>query len=347
MQQILVFLLVLCTSVLAGAGATYNSSTVHIGSLYDYILEVKSPESQMLPSSITFVGDVMLARRVETYLDTYGSDYVYSGLPILSSTTKLVGNFEASIPLKHLQTPDNTFMFSVDSTHLTALADYGFSYMSLANNHSFDYKSEGLAHTQKKLMDNDLNWFGDPQYIGTSSVTYLTTANATIALIGINTITQTFNTQIFQQLMDEASLTSDFQIVYVHWGTEYEMRHSKKQENIAYAMVDAGVDAIIGHHPHVVQDIGVYKQVPIFYSLGNFIFDQYFAEDVQKGLWLEMFVDDNKLKFQLQGITSIGSRSAPQFMSLYENDLFLQDIANKSTLELKEMIRNGRINQLE
>ncbi len=107
-----------------------------------------------------------------------------------------------------------------------------------------------------------------------------------------------------------------------------------------------GAEAVIGHHPHVVQDIELYKGVPIFYSLGNFIFDQYYSTEVQEGLWVEMEVAaDNSVEYTLKGVTSIGSWSAPRFMSAYENDVFLQTLAKKSTKSIYEQIESGKITQ--
>lgn len=70
-------------------------------------------------------------------------------------------------------------------------------------------------------------------------------------------------------------------IVNIHFGTEYQKKHNKTQENIAHTLVDNGAAIIIGHHPHVVQDSETYKGVPIYYSLGNFIFDQPFPETLE------------------------------------------------------------------
>ena len=59
-------------------------------------------------------------------------------------------------------------------------------------------------------------------------------------------------------------------------------------------MVDSGADIIIGHHPHVIQNYEIYKERPIFYSLGNFIFDQYFSAETQEGLAIKIILSDEK-----------------------------------------------------
>jgi hypothetical protein len=107
---------------------------------------------------------------------------------------------------------------------------------------------------------------------------------------------------------------SDMQIAYVHWGTEYELAHNAAQETLAHVLIDAGADAVIGHHPHVVQDVAFYKDKPIFYSLGNFIFDQYWDTDVQTGLGVRMTIDDGSIAYEAIPFTTAGSRVQPTIM---------------------------------
>ncbi len=71
--------------------------------------------------------------------------------------------------------------------------------------------------------------------------------------------------------------------------------HNKRQENLAHTAIDNGADMVIGHHPHVTQDMEEYNGKTIIYSLGNFIFDQYFSEDTMKGAVLEVTFEDKKI----------------------------------------------------
>jgi poly-gamma-glutamate synthesis protein (capsule biosynthesis protein) len=73
--------------------------------------------------------------------------------------------------------------------------------------------------------------------------------------------------------------------VYPHWGWEYQKLASARQRAMARIMIDHGADAVVGGHPHVTQDIEVYKGKPIFYSLGNFVFDGFSDDDTRTG-WL-------------------------------------------------------------
>ncbi len=94
-----------------------------------------------------------------------------------------------------------------------------------------------------------------------------------------------------------ANTFADIVIVSMHSGNEYEPEPNEVQRAFARAAIDAGADIVIGHHPHVVQSAEVYQGKPIYYSVGNFVFDQMWNEDVRTGLMLEvMFGKEGVLK---------------------------------------------------
>ena len=79
-------------------------------------------------------------------------------------------------------------------------------------------------------------------------------------------------------------------IVSPHWGIEYQKEPTEKMRQWAYQFIDSGADAVIGAHPHIIGDIEEYNGKKIFYSLGNFAFDQYFSEETMNGIVVEMLV---------------------------------------------------------
>jgi gamma-polyglutamate biosynthesis protein CapA len=89
-------------------------------------------------------------------------------------------------------------------------------------------------------------------------------------------------------------VNADLVVVNVHWGQEYDTEASPRQKALAKAMVDAGADIIIGHHPHVLQSFDVYKQGIIFYSLGNFVFDQGWTRTKDTAMVQYNLTDDGK-----------------------------------------------------
>ncbi|HEB46771.1 MAG TPA: CapA family protein, partial [Candidatus Nealsonbacteria bacterium] len=82
----------------------------------------------------------------------------------------------------------------------------------------------------------------------------------------------------------------------MHFGEEYKSQPTSEQKYFARLAIDTGADLIIGHHPHVVQEIERYKDGYIAYSLGNFIFDQGFSKETMQGLMLKVVIEDGKIR---------------------------------------------------
>ncbi|MFT5849874.1 MAG: poly-gamma-glutamate synthesis protein (capsule biosynthesis protein) [Patiriisocius sp.] len=344
MQRLFILFGILLLAISTGSGVVSVPDQLHIGSFAQMVhtepelLEPTHPYTQM-----TVVGDVMLARHVEKYLNAYGSSYAYSQLPVMATSTALLGNFEAPIPEEHVPTEANTFRFSVDQQHVPALRAYGFTHMSLANNHAYDSGLPGFASTQEVLKEADVVPVGSPE-LSSSSISYIEINGTSIAVIAIYALDITPDPAVLAEIVTQAADSSDYQFAYIHWGNEYKPVHNAFQEALAYTLIDLGVDTIFGHHPHVVQDIEIYNDGLIFYSLGNFIFDQYFSIEVQEGLQVTVSPTQSGLQYILDGVSSIGSRSAPRLMQGFERDVFLTDLANKSSEAVQEQIRAGIIN---
>lgn len=291
---------------------------------------------------ILFVGDVLLARDVERHMDEKGSDYPFHRIDLfLSGYDHVVGNFEASIPEVHTRTPDFTTRFSVHEKHLPALVDVGFSLFSLANNHSFDFGGEGYMHAKESLANVGLGVFGSPHQLLEEDISFLTVNEVRLAILPFTMVGGSVSVERLREMLAFAEKQSDAQIVYIHWGEEYESMWSPIQEQVAHVLVDAGADAVIGHHPHVVQGIEVYNGVPIFYSLGNFVFDQYEDPLLQEGLLVEVLPQAKTLSFSFKSVTSIDMRAAPRLMSEGEERLFKTRLRENSHRSASEFIYRG------
>jgi poly-gamma-glutamate synthesis protein (capsule biosynthesis protein) len=124
---------------------------------------------------------------------------------------------------------------------------------------------------------------------------------------------------------------------------EYEHQFNTTQQELAHQIIDAGADIIIGHHPHVVQGMEIYKNKPIFYSLGNFVFDQYFSEDTQQELGVGIHYEQGNYQIYLFPILSTGSQLS--LMKAGERDVFLNKFIDWSEIDesYKNQIKQGRI----
>jgi gamma-polyglutamate biosynthesis protein CapA len=343
MNRLLIFLLLCFIAVCAGVYISLPQNEFSIGTFSASSFVEPEEKPTVVKNKIRFVGDIMLARNVENLMDAYGYNYPFSVLPKNPDTAYVVGNFEAAIPAVHTPTPSMQFSFSVDPQYLQGLNEYGFTHLGLANNHAYDFGVDDFTHTNMQIQQNGLVSFGDPGSLATSSVSVISLGTSTVAIVGVYAVQAAPAVADIAQVFKYASDISDYQIAYVHFGDEYKLVHNGTQEHLSHLFIDAGADAVIGHHPHVVQDIELYKNAPIFYSLGNFIFDQYFSEEVQTGLMTELSIEDKKLSFELLPVTSIGSRSTPRAMSQYEAQEMLKTLAKKSDTELSEMILSGVI----
>ena len=86
------------------------------------------------------------------------------------------------------------------------------------------------------------------------------------------------------QAIRDTQESVDVVIVMAHWGEEYLPEPPERVRKLGRAFIDAGADVVIGTHPHVIQSHEDYSGGRIYYSLGNFVFDQYFSEETMNGL---------------------------------------------------------------
>jgi poly-gamma-glutamate synthesis protein (capsule biosynthesis protein) len=299
---------------------------------------------------VLFVGDIMLGRGVESLMEEYGMEYPFQNVrKRITEASLSVGNLEGIVSEKHIHTPSMTFQFSIRSEYLSYVHAVGIDVLSLANNHSNDYGDGALAYTRALCIQSNLLCGGGPTMTPEYSTVVTEVHGKKIGLFFLQTVTQTpaFD-DIMKQIMSLRT-ESDIQIAYVHWGDEYALTHNVAQELLAKKLIDSGIDAVIGLHPHVVQDIGMYKGKPIFYSLGNFIFDQYFSTDVQEGIAVLMDIDDTKIVYSLLGHTSIATRAQPVGMSAIESQILFSRILTPIMKYSEVDAKNGTItiSQLE
>ena len=300
-------------SMLSAVHISYGTLPVaaeHMGLVIGSEKQLTKVETQENETEATllFVGDILLARRVEKIIDERGIDHVFGAVAdTIQSADVAIGNFEGSVPEKHVPTRDFGMRFSVKSAYLEALKDVGFDVLSLANNHSFDYGAKGHQNTRTHCRDAELVCGGTALGLNDESVRIVSVGAHRFGILFLHALSPYDESDVISYLT-YLNDNSDVQIAYVHWGQEYEPHHSPAQETLAHLLVDSGADVVISHHPHVIQDIALYKDAPIFYSLGNFVFDQYFDTAVQEGLMVEMRALDTEIRYTLHGVRSVEER---------------------------------------
>ena len=182
----------------------------------------------------------------------------------------------------------------------------------------------GFEESKNNLQAAGLDFYGSQYKVDDSSLLIKKIGDFNFAFIGINYTNSPVGIMKVVDLIKKArEATADFVIINAHWGTEYKSISNSRQRQLAHSLIDAGADVIIGHHPHVVQEMEIYNDRPIFYSLGNFIFDQYFSVPTQQGLGVGLIFKEKEIStyvFPLQGLKSQVSQMTPVTGQKYLND---------------------------
>jgi poly-gamma-glutamate capsule biosynthesis protein CapA/YwtB (metallophosphatase superfamily) len=163
--------------------------------------------------------------------------------------------------------------------------------VATANNHFFDYGIEGLKNSYNTLNKFNIEWMGSGFNLAEASKPIIKSiGDLKFGLINIaeNEWTTTFGEEpgcnpidladIFNQIVILKNKV-DFIIINVHGGHENYELPSPRMKKWYRFFIDAGANAVIGHHTHIISGYEVYKDSPIFYGLGNFCFDWYFTKD--------------------------------------------------------------------
>jgi len=193
-------------------------------------------------------------------------------------------------------------VFSADPALIAGVRNAGIDYVSLANNHIGDAGRAGILQTITNLDRFGLRHSG----AGATSAAahkpaWFTIDGVRVAILAYDTIAKYYaagpSTPGSAQLTaagvraDVAAARragANLVLVYPHWGTEYDPTPFAGQQALAHAVIDAGADMVIGNHAHWVGAMELYKGKPIWYALGNFVFDQTWSEPTMEGMLLEM-----------------------------------------------------------
>lgn len=271
-------------------------------------IEIKEEENNEI--KMIAVGDIMLSRAVERKMIEY-NDYKYPFLKIAERINKadiVFGNLETTI-ISGRVIRDNEMIFRADSKSVEGLKLAGFNILSIANNHIMNFGKSGLESTIKNLDENNISHIGAgigkeeiyksviKDIKGTKFAFLGFTYNSDQRRSSNGAVYGVANMEIkkMKESVEKAKLENDIVIVSMHAGTEYKTSSSLFQENFARSAIDAGANLVIGGHPHVVQNVEKYKEGYIFYSLGNFVFDQMWSNETRLGAIAEIIFKDKKI----------------------------------------------------
>lgn len=215
--------------------------------------------------------------RYETVLDDEVAE-------LLTNSDLVVGNLEGPITtqesvVSYSEENPNHYRFTFDPAVVEMLKRAHFTAVSLGNNHILNFGENGLRETEAFLTNGSIGHFGNPY----TNSTYIKEFNGiTFGFIAESQFDEISEEETMAIISSLDSVVNHV-IVVAHWGEEYEKSPNELQRNTAQQYIDRGADLVIGAHPHVIQTKEVYQEKWIYYSLGNFVFDQYFSEDVSCG----------------------------------------------------------------
>lgn len=220
---------------------------------------------------------------------------------------------------------EKQFTFRARPETVAYLNDMGVDIVSLANNHAYDYGPEALTDTLDTLREAEIPYVGAGRNIDEArKPVYFIVGDLKIAFVSATQIerldtpdtkeaTETdpgvfrcWNGDKLMETVREAARSSDFVVVYVHWGTENQAELDWAQLKQAPELAGAGADLIIGDHPHCLQPIGVIRGVPVIYSLGNFWFN---SKTLDTGM-VEVVIDESGIaRYQFVPCLQSGCRT--------------------------------------
>lgn len=239
---------------------------------------------------LLFTGDVLLSRGVGRVIRYAGADRLFSpSVDSLFATAQIVvANLECPATLAGAQL-NKRFVFRADPKVLPALRRHGITHLNLANNHSIDQGRDGLTDTYYNILEAGMTpiGYGTGDAEACRPLPLAAEPRPVYVLTSLRVMSENYVYMPSRPCVCEASadrLCDSVRalrrrepracvIVCLHWGVEHTPHPTTEQRHEAHALIDAGADAIIGHHSHTAQDVEVYHGRPIFYSLGNFIFD--------------------------------------------------------------------------
>ncbi|MEH6936888.1 CapA family protein [Bacillus sp. JJ664] len=264
------------------------------------------------PITITLAGDIMFEGKIESQINKYGVDYPFKYVsPYFKQSDLTYVNLETSIS-KRGKAENKQFTFRADPSIVKGIKNSGIDIVSLANNHSLDYGKTALMDTIDNAKKANIGTVGAGKNTKEAfSAQYRTINGKKVAILGFSRvlpeaswfastnkagIASAYTTNPMMQYVKTAVKYSDYTIIMIHWNKERKDYPEDYARQLGKQFIDAGVDAVIGGHSHTLMGTEMYKGAPIYYSLGNFIFDGANDQKGQESMIVKLTLENNKVK---------------------------------------------------
>jgi poly-gamma-glutamate synthesis protein (capsule biosynthesis protein) len=247
---------------------------------------------------------------------------------LLTAADIAIANFENPAPNSFRWHTSGT-VFSADPALIAGVANAGIDWVSLANNHIRDAGGDGILQTIENLEEHGLAHGGAGRNTAAAHEPTILEANGTtIAILGYDAVAAYYaagpervgSAQLSAKACREdvakaRAAGAEVVIAFPHWGVEYRATPSGSQQKTARGCIDAGVDLFIGNHAHWAAALEIYAGKPIWYALGNFVFDQTWSEPTMEGITLELTFAGDRLAQARMRPHIILDKAQPNFLA--------------------------------
>lgn len=302
---------------------------------------------------LSFVGDIMFDKTVADFIKSKGEDYIFQGYGDYFQCSDIVfANLETSLSYRGQPDLNKDYTFRSSPKIVSFLKKNNFTALSIANNHALDYGSAAFTDTMKIMKENGISYGGGGftkkealegvviekkgmkiGFIAFTRVTPSVDWYAGAKKPGIIGAYKVHEAEVLKAVKD-LKPRCDIMVVSLHWGKEGSTVIRKQETELAHKLIDSGADIIMGHHPHVVQGLELYKDKLIIYSLGNFIFTTSYRELNNKTIMATARYDQNGRLKSVEAVPGIIKWGRPVPMDPAEGEKFI-DYLNKMNINIK------------
>lgn len=313
-----------------------------------------SVSNETKPIHLVFAGDLMMDWSVKKAMKENGVDYPFQYIRSeLKDADYRIVNLETSVTERNEKDTSQLFNFKAHEKDLEGVKNAGFDLVSLANNHALDYGQDGLLDTFQALQKHHLDCIGagktekeafrsktatlhgkKVKFLAAThfvpNTTWFTFSNTTKAGVA-----GAYDVNKLSQHIRKEKKDCDYVIPFLHWGIEKTNRPTEEQRTYARTLIDAGADAVIGSHPHWLQGFELYKDAPIAYSIGNFLFPNYISGHATETGLLHINIQNDKLYMKFSPYRIQNNQIVPMKSQKEKEELlqYLQDISYQVNID--------------
>ncbi|KWX73091.1 CapA family protein [Paenibacillus jilunlii] len=280
--------------------------------------------------NLAFAGDILLDGFVGDQIANYGVNFPFARVgPVLKKADIAFANLETPVSVRG-KAAEKSFAFRSKPAALAGLSDAGIDGVTLANNHILDFGQDAMLDTLVHLDKYKIGHTGAGKNSNEAFKPYIQTVKGKkIAILGVSRVLSSpswyagknspgaasaYTPEPMLGAIKKSAKENDFTIVYIHWNNEFKDYPEPYARSLAKQMIDSGADIIIGAHSHCLMGIEYYKHKPIYYSLGNFVFNRSTrgGDKTIHSMLVNFEISNTSVKSRITPVKIIGGQ--PNFM---------------------------------